>query len=226
MKHLLNKTSFSALILSISFLCANPVFSDPQNLTLVKNELKNYYDSGLYQKELAQVIQKAQEYIDQQAELNQKETHHKKLAIVLDIDETSLSNYNAMIKRDFGGTHKQFHQDIIAANAPAIMPTLALYKNALEHGINVFFVTGRNENERSATEKNLINAGYSQWSGLYLRPTDYSSKSIISYKSHTRQIIAQKGYTILASIGDQHSDLEGGYAKKVFKLPNPFYYLP
>jgi acid phosphatase len=226
MKHLLNKATCSVITLCITFLCANPVFSDPPNLTLVKKELKSYNDSGLYQKEVTQVIQKAQKYIDKQAELNQKETPHKKLAIVLDIDETSLSNYNAMIKRDFGGTHKQFHQDIIAANAPAIIPTLSLYKNALDHGVSVFFVTGRNESERRATEQNLIKAGYRQWSGLYLRPTHYSSPSIIPFKSHTRQIITEKGYTILASIGDQHSDLKGGYANKVFKLPNPFYYLP
>ncbi|CAM2745829.1 acid phosphatase, class B [Legionella steigerwaltii] len=225
MKRLLKK-SLNLITLSIAFLFANPIFSDPPNLTLVKIELKNYHDSGLYQKELTQVIQKAQKYIDQQAEINQKEKSHKKLALVLDIDETSLSNYQYMIKRDFGGNRNQFHKDIMAANAPVIKPMLTLYRDARNHGIKVFFVTGRNESERQATENNLHTAGYNGWSGLYLRPMNYTSKSIIPFKSHARKMITQKGYTIVASIGDQYSDLKGGYAQKVFKLPNPFYYLP
>jgi len=35
-----------------------------------------------------------------------------------------------------------------------------------------------------------------------------------------------QGYDILLTIGDQYSDLKGGYADKGFKLPNPMYYLP
>ena len=38
--------------------------------------------------------------------------------------------------------------------------------------------------------------------------------------------LAEQGYTILLSMGDQESDLAGGYAEKTFKLPNPVYYLP
>ncbi|KTD05633.1 HAD family acid phosphatase [Fluoribacter gormanii] len=225
MTRFLNK-SLSLIALGVAFLFSNPIFSDPPNLTLVKNELKSYYNSGLYQKELTHVIKKAQQYIDQQAEINLKEKSHKKLALVLDIDETSLSNYKYMIERDFGGNRKAYHQDIMAANAPAIKPMLTLYRDARNRGIKIFFVTGRNESERKATENNLHKAGYTGWSGLYLRPMNYSSKSIIPFKSHTRKMLTEKGYTIVASIGDQYSDLKGGYAQKVFKLPNPFYYLP
>jgi hypothetical protein len=35
-----------------------------------------------------------------------------------------------------------------------------------------------------------------------------------------------EGYTILLSMGDQRSDLEGGYAERTFKLPNPYYWIP
>ena len=31
---------------------------------------------------------------------------------------------------------------------------------------------------------------------------------------------------LLARMGDQFSDLEGGFADKTFKMPNPNYYLP
>jgi len=48
----------------------------------------------------------------------------------------------------------------------------------------------------------------------------------IQYKSGLRAYIESQGYDIVGNFGDQFSDLEGGYADKVFKMPNPNYYLP
>ena len=33
-------------------------------------------------------------------------------------------------------------------------------------------------------------------------------------------------HTIIANVGDQWSDLDGGFAERVFKLPNPVYFIP
>ena len=52
------------------------------------------------------------------------------------------------------------------------------------------------------------------------------SCTTIHYKSATRAYIESLGYDIVGNFGDQFSDLEGGYADKTFKLPNPNYYLP
>lgn len=205
---------------------ATPLFAEPANLSLLQKEIRTYYDSGLYEQELAQTINKARQFILEQAKTNQANQKQQKLALVLDIDETSISNYQKMVKRNFQADQQQIHAEILKANSPAIKPMLSLYKDALKHGIQVFFVTGRNESERRATQLNLTKAGYSNWSGLYLRPQNYSEKSIIPFKSQTRALIAKQGYTIVASIGDQYSDIKGGYAEKGFKLPNPFYYLP
>lgn len=213
-------------VLFIFTLASQPAFPEPANLSLVKQEVKNYYDSGLYHQELEKKILEAQQYIEHQALENQQSKHPKKLAIVLDIDETSLSNYNKMVQRDFIGNREQIHKEILAADSPVIKPMLVLYKNAQKHGVKVFFVTGRVETEREATQKNLLSAGYSQWSGLFLRPDKYQNASIIPFKSEARANIEKKGYTIVATIGDQLSDINGGYAEKGFKLPNPFYYLP
>jgi len=53
-----------------------------------------------------------------------------------------------------------------------------------------------------------------------------TSCGTIQYKSGTRAYIESQGYHIVADFGDQFSDLEGGYADKTFKMPNPNYYLP
>jgi hypothetical protein len=36
----------------------------------------------------------------------------------------------------------------------------------------------------------------------------------------------QQGYTIIANMGDQPSDLDGGLSERTFLLPNPFYRIP
>ena len=53
-----------------------------------------------------------------------------------------------------------------------------------------------------------------------------STPATIPYKSGTRAYIESQGYNIVADIGDQFSDLLGGFADKTFKMPNPNYYLP
>lgn len=219
MKTRLSLLLFAAVTLFSSF----SLWAEPSNLTLVKKDIISYHDSGAYEKELTAVITQAQQFIHQEIK---KQPNSGKFALVLDIDETSLSNYKHMIRRDFTANKAEIHKEIIAADAPAIKPMLNLYNDALKHGIKVFFVTGRSTDEGQATEKNLKEAGYRNWSGLYLRPTTYKEPSIIPFKSQARAQIAQQGYVIIASIGDQFSDIRGGYAKKGFKLPNPYYYLP
>lgn len=50
--------------------------------------------------------------------------------------------------------------------------------------------------------------------------------SAADFKAPIRAEIEQAGYTILANIGDQPSDLKGGHAEKGFLLPDPFYRVP
>jgi predicted secreted acid phosphatase len=55
---------------------------------------------------------------------------------------------------------------------------------------------------------------------------NHASCATVQYKSGTRAYIESLGYTIVANFGDQFSDLQGGFATKTFKMPNPNYYLP
>ncbi len=199
--------------------------AEPANLSQLKTEIRAYHDSGAYQREVTATLVPATRYIILRAADNEKNPSHQKLAIVLDIDETSLSNYHSMHVRDFSDDNKQIYEHMHAANAPAIKPMLSLYNNALKHHVAVFFVTGRSSSLKDATIRNLNAAGYHGWSGLYFKPDTFRQPSIAVFKAATRHEITQKGYTIIESIGDQQSDLTGGYAEKTFKLPNPHYYI-
>jgi HAD superfamily, subfamily IIIB (Acid phosphatase) len=43
------------------------------------------------------------------------------------------------------------------------------------------------------------------------------------FKARQRRSLARRGFTIVANVGDQRSDLDGGWAQRTFKLPNPMY---
>lgn len=211
------------LFLSCTLVPASLLATEPASLYQAKKSLIQYHDSGQYDKDIATIINRAMLYL--KARIAQPLSHSKKLAIVLDIDETSLSNYPSMLKLGFGGSEEDIKKAEIAAIDPVISPTLKLYQYAKANQIAVFFVTGRPENERDITILNLKKVGYQDWNGLILKPTDYKLKSIVQFKTLERKKIIDQGYQIVLNIGDQLSDLSGKYAEKSFKLPNPFYYL-
>ncbi len=107
-----------------------------------------------------------------------------------------------------------------------IGPTLTLFRQARALNVAVFFITGRPESQRGATEQNLRNAGYEGYSALYMVPEGTHYPSAASFKAPVRTAIERAGYTIIANVGDQPSDLAGGHAEKTFLLPNPFYRIP
>ncbi len=203
-------------------------FAEPLNLNEVRESLRAYHDSGLYDKEVAAVAAEAQNYILREAKLNALSHQPKKLAIVLDVDETSLSYYDSLSKKNFCYDPVASRENILNEGAPAVKPILALYQDAIKHQISVFFITARRTHLYGATARNLKKAGFDNWTGLYTRPNHYKDKQIsrAQFKTEIRALITKQGYTIIASIGDQLSDLSGGYAKKTFKLPNPFYFIP
>jgi predicted secreted acid phosphatase len=145
----------------------------------------------------------------------------RKLAIVLDIDETSLSNYTGLLASGFSGTGTVV--PAATGTGTAIAPTLALYRDARARGVAVFFITGRPAQIQSITEQNLKSQGYNQgWDGLSFKP---SSAGTEAFKSGERAKIEQQGFDIVLNMGDQESDLDGGHADHDFKLPNPFYFI-
>jgi predicted secreted acid phosphatase len=192
---------------------------EPANLDPHKQEITRYIESGEYRAKVAEVALKATKYV---AKRSARAKPGEKLAIVFDIDETTLSNMAVMQSNGFGYNPKLWKEWITARQATAIVPVQAVYENALRHEVAVFFVTSRLESQRAATEKNLRTVGYEVWAGTFFR-ADADEQPTRQYKGGARRQIESAGYTIIANIGDQDSDLAGGHAEKTFKLPNPFY---
>lgn len=212
------------------FLCASLMLAsfsavavEPTNLFITIQKLKKYHDSGEYEKDIDHVNAEALRYLKTRIANN----HFKgKPAIVLDIDETALSNYKNMEAMRFGGTLAQIREAIDRGEDPAIASTLKLFNYAKAHHLAVIFITGRLEEGRAVTITNLNNAGYHDWDKLVLRSNAQRHDHADVYKTAIRKELANEGYDILLNVGDQQSDLSGGYADKTFKLPNPYYFIP
>jgi HAD superfamily, subfamily IIIB (Acid phosphatase) len=239
----------------------SPDLGEPQNIDSFKKQLV-WYRCNAYDEDAAKVLAAAEKWVAARA------PQVARPAIVLDIDETSLSNWPRILQDDFAfigsltgikvadagegkvGTAPDcdFSAHDVCADidwqqkglARAIAPTLKLYKAArcIEVSgpctpIDVFFVTGRFEREYNHempsvwTLRNLKDAGYKDVAAdhLYMRGITPDS-GVTDYKTSKRIDIENRGFTIIASIGDQKSDLAGGHAEMTFKIPNPFYFIP
>ncbi len=188
-----------------------------------KEKLKQYYESGLYYKEIEHLLVDAKDYLDRQ--LLQKRPNP--LAIVLDVDETALSNYRGLERNAFTSNTSAVTAIMMQANAEPILPVLQFYQHAINKNVAIFFISSRPNSPElvDVTSKNLKNAGYSTWKELILKPLDKDKQSIQEFKTNTRRHIMAQGYDIILNIGDQQADLEGGYAEARVRLPNPFYEL-
>jgi acid phosphatase len=206
-----------------------PVFVATPSLVETKREISAYVDSGRYEADVAAVVDQARAFLESRV------PRGGKLAIVLDIDETALSNLPSFRANDWGFVIPgpcdlpRGPCGLIAwigmAQAEPIKPVLTLARLARERGVAVFFLTGRPERLRAATERNLQAAGY-EWTGVLLKPDALNTQSAVEFKPPERKKLMDQGYTIVVNMGDQMSDLEGGFAERTYKLPNPFYFVP
>ena len=213
------------------------------NLGELKRQLTAYGSTALpggltqYQTDQKRVTDAARDYI--RARLAAGVTRP---AVVLDVDETSLDNLPQMAVNDFGYIPQgecaidekgPKHGYACASvpweqqgGAPAIKATLDLF-NEFKAKVSFFFITGRGPGQVPGTEANLSKAGYSGWVKLVTKPKAWpSAVSTANYKATERAKLVAEGFNILANVGDQPSDLAGGYSERQFLMPNPFYRLP
>src|SRR4029077_12897419 len=117
--------------------------------------------------------------------LRTRTAHHRsneKLAMILDIDETTLSNWDQMSTANFEYDSKSFNAWVESSQAPAIPGTLRVYNEAQRLGVRVFFLTRRPEAHRPSTETNLRLRGFSNWQQLILRGPDEGKMTALAYK--------------------------------------------
>ncbi|MBO4254992.1 HAD family acid phosphatase [Streptomyces griseorubiginosus] len=170
---------------------------DQGRSTVVRAEAAEV-DYDTWQSDVRKVIDEARPYVQRRLD----NTAGQKPAIVLDIDNTSLE------------THFQPFPP-----TPAVKPTLELAQYAHSRGAAIFFITARPDLIGFITKANLEAVGYPV-TGLYQRGLGDLFGDKAEFKTAKRSEIEGQGYTIIANIGNNATDLVGGHAERTFKLPD------
>lgn len=157
-------------------------------------------DYATWQGDVRAVIDQAKPYVQQRT----ANAAGQKLALVFDIDNTTLET-------DF---HPWYQLP-----TPAVAPSLDLARYARSRGVDIFFISARPGIISAETKWNLNSVGYPV-SGLYTRDLPDLFDEVSSYKTGKRAQIESQGYTIIANVGNNDSDLVGGHAERTFKLPD------
>ena len=218
------------------------------NSDIVKKTIATYYGdpgTGIANKQSSPYISEMNRIVAAMtaalpAEYAAAQRSGKTPAIVLDTDDTMLETYDYEV----GQMHFNFSSILNNADilAEGFSPTPAMvgFENyARSLGFAVIGITGRSAAQQTASIENLQKVGYTGFtaSNYYVKwaagaqpgyiTCAAASCTTVEYKAGTRKHLEQVlGYDIALSIGDQWSDLQGGFADRIQKLPNPTYYLP
>ncbi|MEW5820952.1 MAG: HAD family acid phosphatase [Cyanobacteriota bacterium] len=195
-------------------------WSIPENLK--KETLEGLKESYTHQHEarFQKILDNAKNHINNDFSKNGVTGNE---VIVFDIDETVLDNREYYFTSGEYDTNK-WNSWMDKAKAPGLKPTVELMKELKAKGYKIALVTGRRETYKQQTIDNLQKEGI-PFDEIYCKPDDYNIPTASTFKTDTRKMLEeQKGYRIIANIGDQMSDIQG--SEVGFKLPNPIYNIP
>ncbi|MET8447170.1 HAD family acid phosphatase [Streptomyces sp. NPDC005209] len=226
---------------------------EPYNIGQLVKDIDTYYgttadSNGVYQaspdspyaKDLARLDADAKRYINRAA---RKALHRgEKPAVVFDIDDTLLLSLDYEKKTNYTYNGTTWAEYVAKADRPAVFGSPELVRYAESKGVEVFYNSGLKESQRSAAVENLKKIGVDvnlDADHMFLKdaanPPSYLGDcatpgtwncTTVQYKGGTREHIEDDlGYEIIANFGDQYSDLDGGYADRTYKLPNPTYFV-
>jgi len=207
---------FSILFILIAALVLVSCSTTPVNLSVARESVKEYYESGKFDEELDEVISRAKD------EFSAVEFTEKSV-VIIDVDETALNNYEVSKKMGYGYVYEMVHEWTQNAKVPAFPQVKELYDYLLSKGSKIIFLTARRNDEYDATYKNLINQGFTEFDTLITKnKNEYETKSV-DFKSAKRVELIEMGYEIIGTVGDQWSDLEGSHHGIQVKIPNYLY---
>ncbi len=140
-----------------------------------------------------------------------QQNHDKPLAIVTDVDETFLDNSPYAVEMARQG--KVFSEDTwnewtSKGEAKPLLGSIEFFNYAAKNGIEVYYITNRNENDKKGTIANLkrYNFPYADEKHVIVRSTESSKETRRQKLSETHEIILL--------LGDNLSDFSTAFDKK------------
>lgn len=157
------------------------------------SQAANLPSKSTWLKDVSKVMAPSQDYLTQRVAQRRS---GERLAIVLDIDNTSIATEYAWPR--------------------PVKKTLAFAQLAVRKKVTVFFATGRRSNDLGNIRKVLTKAGY-RYADICGRK---SGESLSQSKQRCRRAFKARGFTIVANVGNRETDFTGGNYERRFKLPS------
>jgi 5'-nucleotidase (lipoprotein e(P4) family) len=165
-------------------------------------------------------------------------TNVLKPAIVLDIDETVLDNspHQAWYVLHGKGVPFGWNNWFNRGEAKALPGAIEFLQYVNARGVAIFYISNRNEAQKAATMKNLLNAGAPQVNSGHVLLQQPGEKG-----KETRRMLVAKTHDILLYFGDNLGDFSGfegltvsdrseevdrrqaEFGRKLIVFPNPMY---
>jgi len=139
-----------------------------------------------------------------------KQPSSKPLAIVTDVDETVLDNSPYAVHRGLQGKDydaASWGAWVAKAACDTLAGSLSFFNYAKGQGVEIFYVTNRNENEREGTIKNLQRYSFPDADAAHLL-----LRQSTSTKEPRRQKIAES-HEIVMLLGDNLADFSSVFDK-------------
>ncbi|TQV87560.1 5'-nucleotidase, lipoprotein e(P4) family [Aliikangiella coralliicola] len=172
---------------------------------------------------------------------SQVDSNEKKPAIILDVDETILSNL--VVQKEFasvGYKPELWDEWVNKAEAPALAGSVEFLQLAAKQGVMIFYVTNRDVSLEAATRKNLARFGFPISESVDTVLLQNEKPGWTSDKA-SRRIYVAKDYQVIMLFGDDLNDFisakqlskkerdeavvkyKGYWGERWFLLANPMY---
>lgn len=191
--------------------------------------IDDYYASGRAERDRIVVVEQARGWLTHWAQEscpNGLARCHA--AVVVDIDDTLLDSVPFYAHADPPFTHdvREWRRFRDGCRQPAIISTRMLVRRLHRSGWHIVLVTGRESTNRTQTRRCLHLRGVTGWDALIMRAPADSATSAAQWKEQQRALLVGRGWQVVASIGDQRSDMDGHHVLRGFLLPNAIYATP
>ena len=150
-----------------------------------------------------------------------------KAMVVFDVDETLLNSYTYSLAQDpqFTFNPTTWTEYVDSCGYSSMPQTRDLFNRVKKLGVSIALVSSGNRDTKASMVSCLNARGIDGWDRYIMRGDKDPDASSAEYKALAREKLKRDGFTIVASVGDQVSDMSYGHLKRGFLMPNTMYYI-
>lgn len=186
-----------------------------------------YYESDALPRDQAQVIAAARSWVQRRVRAAcdgsaPADLRRCRVAVVFDIDDTLMSTWPYEKAQDppLSFNTSTWNAFVQACGYEPIRPSIDLLNDVRRQGVYVAIISGGSVADSPYSRACLRRNGVKAWDQATFRPPSASDMTAAQFKVRARMALEKKGYRIIASIGDQVSDMSWGHLERGFLLPN------